>query len=377
MSSHQDKPKRSRVKKFRLDEISLVDLPAHGPARIAIMKRATDTVDVDLLQKNRLAMTTLTAGHSHTLVLVSAHSEGMSELKAGQTSFADGHTHGFIMDDAGNIIISDAEGHSHGLSALVKAADDITDEILTEGFLASLASDEPQASDTGDTTMSKNDPTPDTVVTPEELAKVEQRAVRAESIVKLSPEQRAYFGSLQAGAEQDEFLGTDSKDAIVKNAADSDPVVYTSRDGDSFRKSDDQRLVKAAQRADKAEERVEKSETLAKRAGFEKRAGEDLQHLTGESAAKADLLEAVETLPIEKRDAVMTILKSKDAGMAKAFDTLGTSGATDDVVDADAKVTLIAKGLREKNPNLTLEQAYVAALDTPEGRELHVELSGS
>jgi hypothetical protein len=378
------KPKRRRVKKFRLDEISLVDKPAHSPARIAIMKRADDTVDVEPLQKNRLAMTTFNGGHSHSIVLISASSEGMAELKAGQTSFADGHVHDWIMDDAGNILISDSDGHSHGLSALVKADDNITNETLTEGLLVSLASDETQASDTaeplgdsGDITMSKNEETPETTaVTPEELAKVEQRAERAEQIVKLSPEQRAHFDGLDSEG-QDEFLKSEDKDAIVKNATEADPVVYTSRDGDTFVKSDDQRLVKAAQRADAAEERIEKAEKLAKRAEFEKRAGEELGHLTGENEAKADLLEAVETIPVEKREAVTAILQSKDAGMAKAFETLGTGNdGNGDGADANTLVKGIAKRLMEADPTLSPERAYVAALDTPEGRELQSQLIG-
>jgi hypothetical protein len=389
MSSHAQDPvkpkRRRRISKFRLDEISLVDNPAHGPARIAILKRAADTVTVEPIQKNRLAMTTFTGGHSHSIVLISASSEGMAELKAGQTSFADGHVHDWIMDDAGNILISDAEGHSHGLSALVKADESITNEILAEGFLASLASDETQASATaeplgesGDITMSKKEKvTEETVITPEELAKSEQRAERAEQIVKLSPEQRAHFDGLESEG-QGEFLKSEDKDAIVKNATEADPVVYTSRDGDRFLKSDDQRLVKAAQRADKAEERVEKSEKLAKRAGFEKQAGEELKHLTGEIGPKADLLEAIETLPVEKREDVTAILLSKDAGMAKAFETLGTSNdGNGEGADAHTLITGIAKGLMENDSTLSPERAYTVALDTPEGLKLHSQLAGS
>lgn len=389
MSAHPKdppkRPKRRRVKKFRLDETSLVDSPAHRPARIAIMKRTADTVGVETFQKNRLAMTTLTAGHSHSIVLIRASSEGMSELRAGQTSFAGNSVHDWIMDDAGNIIISDADGHSHGISSLVKADDSVSDETLTESLLAALASDETQASDTADSlgnsgdTMSKNEPTPEKTpaVTKEELAKVEQRAERAELIVKLSPPQRAHYETLDT-AGQGEFLKLDNKDEILKNLADADPVVYTSRDGDKFLKSDDERLTKAAQRADRAEERVEKSEALAKRSNFEKRAGDELKHLTGESSVKADLLEAVESLPVEKREAVTAILLSKDAGMAKAFETIGTSNDGEgDGADPELLIKAMAKELREKNPELypTPEQAYVAALDTPEGQKLHEQLS--
>jgi hypothetical protein len=380
MSSPDEKKKLRRIVRFRLDEVSLVDKPAHTPARIAIMKRAVDTPTVEPIQK-KMAMTSLTAGHAHTVIMVQAHSEGLAELRAGQTSFADNHTHDWVMDDAGNIIFADAEGHTHGLSILITKVDDgIDNDILAESLLASLAPAPEQASDsaaTGGTEIQK--------MTPEEKAAFEQaaqdkqteltkRAVRAESIVKLSPEQRAHYDALPTN-EQEDFLGNEDKDTILKNLTDADPVIYKSRDGDEFRKSDDQRLVKAAQRADKAEERVEKGEKLAKRAGFEKLAKEELGHLKGDDSAKADLLEGVDALPIEKREAVMAILKSKDAGMAKAFEQVGETGS-DEGVDAEAKLTALAKAHRESHKDLSPEQAYVAVLETPEGQELHAQLTG-
>ena len=386
MSAHPKPKRRRRVKKFRLDETSLVDRAAHVPARIAILKRAGDTATVEPLQK-KMAITSSTGGHAHSVIMVSAGSESLAELRAGQTSFVDGHSHDWVSDEAGNILISDADGHSHGIAALVsKAAGVIYDETLTEGLLASLVSDNPQASDTadslgesGDITMSKNEKvTPEeTVITPEELAKVEQRAERAEQIVKLSPDQRAHYNGLESEG-QGEFLKSEDKDTAVKAANEADAVVYTSRDGDKFLKSDDQRLVKAAQRADKAEERIEKAENLAKRAGLEKRATDELAHLTGENGPKADLLEAIETLPVEKREAVTAIVMTKDAGMAKAFETLGTSDdGNGEGTDANSLIKGIAKGLMDADSTLSPERAYVAALDTPEGRKLHSQLAGN
>ena len=171
MSSHDEKKKLRRVKKFRLDEVSLVDKPAHTPARIAIMKRAVDTPPVEPIQK-KLALTSLTAGHAHAVVMVHASADGLAELRAGQTSFVDGHSHDWVMDDAGNIIFADAEGHSHGLSVLITKADDgIDDDILAESLLASLAPAPEQASEsaaTGGTEIKK--------MTPEEKAAFEQAA---------------------------------------------------------------------------------------------------------------------------------------------------------------------------------------------------------
>ena len=372
-----DKKKYRLVKEFRLDEISLVDKPAHGPARIAIMKRAADTSTVKPIQK-KLALTSLTAGHAHSVIMVSADSESLAELRAGNTSYAEGHTHGWVMDDAGNIILADAEGHSHGLSILITKADDsVSDDILAESLLASLVPAPEQASNaaaTGGAEIKK--------MTPEEKAAAEQVAqdqlneltksnARLEQIVKLSPDQRTHYEALPTN-EQEDFLGNEDKDAVLKNLANADPIVYKSRDGDEFRKSDDQRLVKAAQRADKAEERVEKGEKLAKRAGFEKLAAEELKHLTGDDSAKADLLEGVEALPIEKREAAMAILKSKDAGMEKAFTRVSESGDGEGT-DVEAKLNALAKAYGEKHTDLSPEQAYSAALDTPEGQKLHAQ----
>ena len=381
MTSHK-KPKRRRIDKFRLDETSVVDQPAQIPARIAIMKRKVDTPDVEI-QKNRLAMTTLTAGHSHSIILMSAHSEGLAELKAGQTSFADGHTHDWIMDESGNFAISEADGHSHGINALLKAADDVTNETLTEDMLASLGQDPTPAS----TTKAAESGAETTIMSPEEQAAFEKEAKdqlniekargdRAEQIVKLSPDQRSHYDALPEG-EQDEFLASDSKDSIVKNATDADPVVHTDLDGNEFRKSTDATVLRLVKSNDELRKTAAKSEALSKRASFEKQASDELGHLTGDDSAKADLVEAVDSLPLEKREAVLAILKSKDAGMQKAFETVGTSDSGgSEGFDAEAKINDIAKNLRTAQPNLSPEQAYVAALDTPEGRELHTQLAG-
>lgn len=385
MSSNDETKKRRRVKKFRLDEISLVDRPAHSPARIAIMKREADTPIVEPIQK-KLAMTSLTAGHAHTVVMVQGSNEGLAELRAGQTSFVEGHSHDWIMDDAGNIIFADAEGHSHGLSILItKADDEINDDILAESLLASLAPASEQAStptagdsgdSTGDDNMSKQETKTDgdpVAVTQEQLDELTKRNERLEQIMKLSPEQRAHFEKLE-GDEQDNFLANEDKDAVLKNLADEDPIVYTAADGTKIRKSAGEHVLRLTKDNDELRKTNAKNDELTKRAGFEKRAAEELGHLTGDDSAKSDLLEAVETIPVEKREAVLAILKSKDAGMATAMSTLGTSdNGNGEGADAETKLTALAKAHGEKHPELSPEQAYVAVLETPEGQELHAQ----
>jgi len=371
---YDGKTTRRKLKKLRIDEISLVDTPAHGPATVAIMKRAADTVAVEPVQK-KMALTSLTAGHAHSIIMVQGSSEGLAELRAGQTSYADGHMHDWIMDDAGNIILADAEGHSHGIAALVMKYD----ETLDEGELAALAQTDIPAS----STKAADRGAETTNMTPEEKAAFEKaaadqlniekaRADRAELIVKLSPSQRAHFDALPAEG-QDEFLKSEDKDAIVKNAESSDPVVHVDLDGNEYRKSADPVVLRLVKSNDDLRKQALAAEQTAKRAGFEKRAGEELGHLTGELAAKADLLTAVDSLPTEKRAPVLAILKSKDAGLAKAFEAVGTSDEGSDAPSIDAQLDTLAKSIGEKNPELTPEQAYVKALTSPEGQALHAQ----
>lgn len=390
MSSHPSpKRRRRRVIKFKLDETSVVDKPSHGPARIAIMKRADDTPQI----QKRMALTTSEDGHQHSIVVHQIVGEGgeLVEIRSGITSWQDEHAHDWIMDAKGKITIAEADGHGHEIDVMVKmdTSAAINHEILTEGMLASLASAQTQASitaagNTGDSSeanMSKQENTPATepqAVTPEQLGDMQKRAERSEQIVKLSSEQRQYFDGLDS-AGQDEFLGSENKDAIVKNAADENSIEYTADNGDEFRKSDDQRLVKMARERDEERRELTKERALRKRDDLLKRGSELLKSCSGDADAKASLLGAIEGIEDETmRKSVLAIVQAKDAGLQKAFETVGTSDdGKGEGLDADAKIRIIAKGLRENDPKLTSAKAYVAALDTPEGRELHGQLAGS
>lgn len=381
--------RRRRMKKFRLNEISLVDQPAHTPARVAIMKRKGDAGE-DVIQKQiKMAVTSMGDGHAHTLVLVEANSEGMSEKRAGQTSFADGHVHDWIMDDAGNIIIAENMGHSHAIVVQVTKNADSEDEIDPAAVLAAAGVDQ-QASeettaedgdhqDTGDTMSDQNDRTADDnakAVTQEQHDEVLAKANRLEAIVKLSPEQRAHFDALPT-SEQDDFLNAEDRDAIVKNAKDADPIVFEDPDaGIVLRKSADPTTLALAKSAKESRDELAKERALRKRDELRKRAGDLLKNCKGDDDVKAAVLGAVEGITDETlRKGALELLKAKDAGLGAAFEEFGT---TDDNEGAgsepEQRLEKIAKGLRDANPNLSQEQAYSQALDTPEGRALHAQM---
>ena len=302
----------------------------------------------------------------------------------GSTTWSDGHTHDWVRDENGNITILDAEGHSHGLTALIKAADGVTNEILAESMLASIDQNESPASVTKaatgpmDNIMTDEEKAEFTKAADNKLNVEKARADRAEQIVKLSPDQRAHYEALSAD-NQGTFLKAENKDAILKNAEAADPVEHVNLDGIEIRKSEGAAFIKLAKSHDELRKQVATSNAIAKRATFAKRATDELGHLTGDESAKADLLEAVDSLSIEKREAVTAILKSKDAGMAKAFETVGTSDdGTGEGLDNEAKFQKLADNILTKSKSstnpLTPEQAYVEALDTPEGIELQTQM---
>lgn len=304
----KDKKKIRRITKFRLDEISIVDDPAHAPARIAIMKRKKDT---------------------------------------------------------------DAE-------------DGATNETLAGSVLAPIDQPQPSAS----VTKASNGPTKN-IMNDAEKAEFEKaaedkltiekaRADRAEQIVELSPDQRVHYEALPSSA-QGTFLSDENKDAILKNAAALDPVVHIDYAGREIRKSAGETVINLIKSNDELRKSVAASEAVTLREAFTKRAKTELAHLSGDESAKADLLEAVQSLDLEKREAVTAILKSKDAGMAKAFEAVGTSDSGEGDGSSPAErleklaTEVFTKSKTSGHP-LTQEEAYVVALDTPEGLALHAQM---
>lgn len=374
--------KKTIMRKFRMSEISLVDTPAQAPARITIMKRA--------VEKNRRALTTMDAGHAHSVILIGHAGD---KLMSGSTSYVDDHSHDWIEDDAGNIILADARGHNHGISVLVKNQDGDVTEVqtgpaiykTTDGDGSASPEDDDDADKTADTigkgtnTMTtKSEPNADDVKKAEDQSKLDdlqKQNDRLTAVNGLSADQRAHFDSL-SGDEADAFLAksADERGAILKNLADADSVVYTAKDGSEFRKSDDPRLVEMAKRNDAATEQLAKAEELRKADDLRKRGNAEFGNLNGDDVAKGALLGAIEGISDETlRTQVLTMVKANDAGLAKAFERQGTTQAPDTNASADEKLDALAKKYVADNQGTTIEQAHVAVLETPEGAELYAQ----
>lgn len=352
--------KRRVMKDFRINEISLVDRPAQPTASITIMKR--DDSEKEIAKGG--ALTTSNKGHSHIIDLFNfdgerSHGDTRHSLSEGEEQH---HSHPWIKMEDGTIVIGEAEGHSHAVDVISKSAE----EPAPAGSKAS--------SDAG------NEPLPGETMTPEELAKqaedlkaANERAERAEKLAELNDAQKAEYAKRNDDDKAAWLaLSADDREAFLKNQDSVNPIVFE-HDGIVLRADADPALLALAKRNKQMSEQLAQGEAIAKAARLAKQADE-LQHLPGERTDHLALLEAIENLPVEKRDAAMTALKAQNESLGKAFQTVGVRGEPKGTGDTpEAKLETLAKSLRQKDPKLTEAQAMVLAMDTPEGRDLYNE----
>lgn len=340
------------MRRFRIDEISSVTSPAQKGAKAVLLKR-DELEDVSLAKG--VAMTTPSEGHVHLLSTTWLHAAGSDDPKpiertSGETSFADGHFHHWIRTASG-IVIGEARGHTHDVAVVTKGEDamafDEKDKVALEAKVTKAESD---------------------------VATATARAVRAEKVLALPVEQRQLFDKMDS-VTQDGFLAKSAADraAEVAKAKDSNPVVYKAANGTEFRASDDPRLVAMAKDNDTIAKQLVDERTARANEALAKRADAELQHLPGDSVAKVELLRAVDAIPAESRAKVFEILKASDAGLAKAFERAGTTGAGGPSAgSAEAQLDALAKAEMAKS-GVPYVKAYDTVLHTPVGAELYAK----
>lgn len=375
MIDKKGKVVKTVMRSFSLSEISAVDRPAQAHATVSIMKR--DTPELKKFEVS-MALSTMTAGHSHLITM----GGGEYRRRAGNTDYIDGHSHSWLMDEAGNITIGHAQGHNHGIEVVSKG--EVTEESLKrllskEGEPAASDDNEPSAGETPAEPIGNPE---DQSMTPEEkkaaeaaaaaqkseIEKLQKRAERAELISSLSDAHRSHFRTLKGDAAETFLsLSEGDRDETIRKSQEANRVIYKSEDGTEFRQSDDPRLVTMAKALDEEKKKRRMSEMEACKADLQKRAA-DLKHIPGDAEARMALLKAVDALPKEEREKALTALKAQNERLGKAFETAGTSEApADDSLDPlDSMAAEIAK-----RDGLTFEQAYSKALNTPQGQKLY------
>lgn len=355
-------PKKTIMRSLTIKELSGVDRPAQIGARALIMKRADDSVFeppdddeltpeavADLIKRGKAALTDSVDGHTHLVYLEDYESQ---DVVSGITSWQDDHAHPWIMQENGQILIGEVDGHTHAVDA-----------------------------------VSKTDPgTGETEMTPEEKAAQEKleaenkaltaKAERLEKIAALNDSAKAHFEKL-ADDEKDAFLklSADEQNVAVdkakKAATDADPVVYTTKDGVELRKSAGAAVIEMAKSNDLLREQNEELRKKQEQAEFEKRAEAELPHLPGTVEERASMLKAIDSIEDEdQRKAAHSALKANNEAMSHALKNRGT-GTPPTEGSADDKLDKLAKAEQEKNPKLSYEQAYDKVLKTPQGSELY------
>lgn len=206
-----------------------------------------------------------------------------------------------------------------------------------------------------------------------DLQKRDEELKIAKALAAMSDAEKAHYNSLDEGGKSDFIAKTDAeRQKIMKNLAEANPVVYTTADGEEFRKNDDPRLVRMAKAADEdrkiAKREREERETLE----LKKRAEDELGHLPGEADVKVSLLKAINGIENEDaRKAATEILAAADKAMTKNFESRGSRAASPDSSATD-QLDKLAKSYSEDH-KVSYVEAYDAILKTDEGLRLYNE----
>lgn len=211
---------------------------------------------------------------------------------------------------------------------LKKQVDDLTKTVkdLTKRLEAATADDTAKkAADLqghlDDATAKVNDLT-------EKLEAAEAAKTEAAAKAAMTDAEKTAMAGMDDKAKKEFVAMTpDQRQARMKKSADADPVVYKSdRTGEEFRKSDDPRLVKMAEQADRDAAEVAKSREEAETARLEKQAAESpIAKFAGEKDEKVEVLRAVNKMADEPRKALLKMLEAGGKAIEAAFEKIGHS----------------------------------------------------
>lgn len=192
-----------------------------------------------------------------------------------------------------------------------------------------------------------------------ELAKAEKLAKASDAVkahmAKLSDEEKAKFMALSTEDQE-------KRAAAVKKADETIEL-----HGQTIAKSavgDGVFAVMKAQAAEiaKANERIEKAEREAEIQVLAKRADDELAALPGDRLAKARILKAANALSADDKTTFDAMLKAANSTLAKAFSTVGKSGAGN-VEEGSAEDKLNKKSEEiSKRDGVSVQKAYATAV---------------
>jgi len=200
------------------------------------------------------------------------------------------------------------------------------------------------------------------------LEQLQSDLERAESFGRLNDIEKSHFAKLDS-KDQDNFLKMSATDraGVLQKSAEADAVVYTATNGETFRKSDDQRMVSAIKRADEQEKLFQKEREAREIDMFTKRADTELSNLPGDANVKVAVLKAISTITDDvTRTSATALLKAGNEAIKAAFTKVGVRTTGDPGATGNALEVMTRKRMTA-DPKMTFEQAQAAVLETPEG----------
>lgn len=379
--------KRQIIKDMTVSEVSSVDRPAQKGARAVLLKRDSSG---DL--EKRACMTTVSDGHQHTLW----DDRGNGELNAGETDYVEGHSHSWVRDTSGNIIIGMARGHTHELGTIGKgdASMKITNRAELEAAIKKAQGEGDNVTVSTVTAIHKaaGDLKAEDILPAEgplakakakdedeDLKALKAKMKRMEKRDALPADVRKHYDTLTTDEARDAFLAKDASAQKVEleKAAGDDPVVYTTLDGIDIRKSAGDAVVNALKSADSARREVAVEKAQRVNLELEKRAETELKGLGGTMVGKKALLKALDGIEDEAvRKSAQEVLASATEIAAKGniFEKRGSSTpAPVEKGSAETKLEKMAQD-RAKEKSISFEKAYDEVLDTDEGQRLYGEM---
>ncbi len=377
-ASHPDdeklkKPKKRKMKKFRIDEISIVGRPAQADALATIVKgdhkipflKRKEGGDHPAFGK-RARLLTDVDGHSHLIW------DDEEALGGGRTSFdasgekdSDGflitHSHPWAKDSMGNISIGESDGHTHE----VVVSKDTASGGEPGNKEAGMPKDAEQAAQ-----MKKQ---------ADEIEELKKGNAVLQTVASFSTVEKAHYDSL-SDEDKKGFVSKseDQRQTILKELQEADTIVYKSKsDGNVYRKSDGEKAISMAKRLDEQAEVLEKVKAEADQIKYIKMVDEEIPHLKGTVEQRIAMYKAAEVLGTEH----VEILKSASATLAGNFETLGTVGGTNvpsytkgTESDPMQKINKMAEEHIEKNPEVTKAAAVAHVVSkTEKGKELYAQ----
>lgn len=349
------------MRAFKIDEISGVDKPAQTGAKSVIMKRANEAINKGAV------LTSNDDGHSHLIYCL--------DESGGTTSYSQmvneesGHSHPYVITAEGEIVIGEAEGHSHKALVFGKV-EELTDIIKN----LTLTKENPMTKEEIEALNKKH--ADELAKKDAAIAKNVAELTKANQIAALNDVQKAHYNSLPE-ADKATFLAKsdDDKNAILKNLEGANPVVYKAADGSEFRKNDDPRLVAMAKSADDNAKIAKAATEKFEKAELEKRAVEIFKNSPGTAEQKGAMLKALESIPDEGiRKAALESAKAGDNALAAAYTRKGAGGGKDVDNTAATQLETLAKKYEADN-KVPYAKAYDAVIQTQEGAKLYEQIS--